>query len=156
MFLSDDMKELLKLFNQNEVRYVLVGGFAVNYYGYVRATQDIDILVIPSPENAARVAEALADFGFGGAGIPTELFEQPGGAVHLGAEPNRIDLLTGLKGVDSDEILSTSKEIALDGVPTRIISFDLLIRVKRASDRPRDRADADELIAMRSDDTREE
>lgn len=87
--LSDDMRELLDLFRELAVEYAIVGGFAFNYYGYVRTTQDIDILVNPTIENAARVVEAFARFGFAGAGIPRELLEREGGIVHLGVEPNR-------------------------------------------------------------------
>lgn len=97
MFFSKDMKELLSLFEAHDVGYVLVGGFAVNFYGYIRMTQDIDILLFPSKENAAKVNKSLEEFGFGDAGIPQEYFEKEGSAIHLGVEPNRIDLLTRLK-----------------------------------------------------------
>ena len=59
MLFTADMKDLLRLFDEHEVEYVLVGGFAVNYYGYVRTTQDIDLLVFPAPENARRIKTAL-------------------------------------------------------------------------------------------------
>ncbi len=75
MLFTTDMRDLLRLFGQHDVEYVMVGGFAVNFYGYVRATQDIDLLVFPSPENARRVMAALSDFGFGSAGISATLFE---------------------------------------------------------------------------------
>lgn len=102
-------------------------------------------MVLPTAENAERIMEALSDFGFGGAGIPRGLFEREKGAVHLGVEPNRIDILTSLKGADSQEILDGSRVVEIEGVPVNIISLEDLLRVKRSSDRPRDRADADEL-----------
>ncbi len=79
MLFTTEMKELLRLFDKHRVEYVLVDGYAVNYYGYVRTTQDIDLLVFPEPNNAERVLAALTDFGFGSAGIPESLFKQEGG-----------------------------------------------------------------------------
>jgi len=145
MQFSADMTKLLGLFGRFGVRYVLVGGHAVNYYGYVRTTQDMDLLVLPTTENAKRVMDALSAFGFGGAGIPRELFERDRGAVHLGVEPNRIDILTSLKGVDNTTIFEGADDVEIDGVDVSIISFEDLLQVKRNSDRPRDLADADEL-----------
>ena len=144
-YLTADMRELLELFQAHGVEYVLVGGFAVNYYGYVRTTQDIDILILPSAENAERVTAALDAFGFGGAGIPRRLFEREGSAVHLGVEPNRIDLLTRLVGVSLDEVFARRNTVALDNIQVNIISLQMLIKTKQASDRARDRADAEEL-----------
>lgn len=143
-----DMRELLRLFEEHGVEHVLVGGFAVNYYGYVRATQDIDILVYPSVENAQRTMRALSDFGFGAAGIPQECFEHAGTAVHLGTEPNRIDLLTKLKGVSNSMIFSGAQRVELGEVSVNIISLEHLVEAKRSSDRPRDLADADELLKI--------
>jgi len=148
MQFSPDMKRLLDLFGRFGVRYTLVGGHAVNYYGYVRTTQDMDLLVLPTTENADRVMDALSAIGFGEAGIPRELFERDKGAVHLGVEPNRIDILTSLKGVDNTTIFEGAQTVEIDGVAVRIISLEDLLRVKRSSDRPRDLADADELAKI--------
>ena len=151
MLFSQDMRDLLEIFERNGVDYVLVGGFAVNYYGYIRATQDIDLLVYPSVENAGKLMRALADFGFGGAGIPREYFERPGSVVHLGVEPNRIDLLTHLKGVENDRVFSNMKRVEIYDVTINVISLQDLIAAKRSSDRPRDRADAEELERVEED-----
>jgi predicted nucleotidyltransferase len=148
MLFSADMKKLIRLFEKHRVQYALVGGHAVNFYGYVRTTQDMDLLVVPTPENAERIMAALADFGFGGAGIPPGLFEREKGAVHLGAEPNRIDILTSLKGAGSLEIVEGSQTVEIDGERVNIIALEDLVRVKRSSDRPRDLADADELAKI--------
>jgi len=153
MLLSTDMRDLLTLFRQHGVRYVLVGGHAVNYYGYVRTTQDIDLLVFPSTENARQIMAALSDFGFGGAGIPPRLFEREGSAIHLGTEPNRIDILTSLKGVSNKRIFASSQVVDIEGEDVNIISLEHLVEVKRHSDRPRDLADADELIKINHPDS---
>ncbi len=150
MKLTDDMKELLALFRRHGVQYAVVGGFAVNYYGYVRTTQDIDVLINPTLENADRVMNALTEFGFGGAGIPREILEHGGGAVHLGVEPNRIDILTSLKGVSNRVIFDGIRTVEIDGQEVMIISREHLVQAKTASDRPRDLADADELSKIGS------
>ena len=148
MLLSDDMRELLDLFRDLDVQYAIVGGFAVNYYGYVRTTQDIDILVNPTAENPGRVMAALGEFGFRGAGIPRELLEREGASIHLGVEPNRIDILTSLKGVSNHDIFAGVRDVEIDGAHVRLISLEHLLEVKRSSDRPRDLADADELTKI--------
>ncbi len=145
MFFSRDMKDLIELFHKHGVSYCLVGGFAVNYYGYIRVTQDIDFLIFPSKNNSAKVMSALQEFGFGKAGIPKEYFEEPGRAVHLGVEPNRIDLLTHLIGISNEQVFSNFQQIELDGVPVNIIAFPDLIQAKKSSKRLRDQADAEEL-----------
>jgi predicted nucleotidyltransferase len=150
MFFSQDMKDLLTLFNSHGVSYVLVGGFAVNYYGYIRTTQDMDVLILPSKENAEKVMFALTDFGFGKAGIHKELFEEPGNVLHLGVEPNRIDLLTHLIGISNQQIFSNCKKIEIDAISLNIIAYNDLIQVKKASKRLRDQADADELEKIAS------
>jgi len=148
MILSDDMRELVLLFEQHGVTYALVGDYAVNYDGYVRMTQDIDFLLDPSPANAERIMTCLESFGFGQAGIPRSAFQQPGTAIHLGVEPNRIDLLTSLQGAGNDEIFANMERVAIDGLELNIISLDDLLVVKRASNRLRDRADAEELARL--------
>jgi hypothetical protein len=145
MRLSEDMKDLIELFERDGVQYALVGGYAVNFYGYVRSTQDIDLLVYPSAENAKKVTDALSEFGFGEAGIPKGFFETPSSAVHLGVEPNRIDLLTHLKGVENDQIFKNVKRVELESLTINIISLVDLVEVKRRSDRLKDQADAEEL-----------
>ena len=149
MIFSEDMKDLIKLFNKYSVSYVLVGGFAVNYYGYVRTTQDIDFLIFPSKDNAAKVMSALQDFGFGNAGIPKKYFEEPGSAIHLGVEPNRIDLLTHLIGISNDQIFANFQQIKMDDIQVNIIAYSDLIQAKKSSKRLRDQADAEELEKSR-------
>ncbi|MBN2037305.1 MAG: hypothetical protein JW768_11230 [Chitinispirillaceae bacterium] len=94
MLITRDMTDFVLLLKKNRVRYMLVGGFAVIYYGYVRTTQDIDILVLPTPDNAEKMMKVLKEFGFGGAGFTRDVFEKEGAAIHLGTEPNRIFIRT--------------------------------------------------------------
>ena len=82
--LARDFKEFLKLLNSNRVEYLLIGGYAVGIYGYIRATNDLDIWVNVSPENAARVEQALREFGFAAAGLTSDLFLVPNSVVRMG------------------------------------------------------------------------
>ena len=145
MLITSDMIDFIRLLKKNKVRYVLVGGFAVIYYGYIRTTQDIDILVLPTAENAERMLAALKQFGFGSAGFTRAVFEKEGTAVHLGAEPNRIDILTSLKGVSNASVFSNLKKIRYKGISLNVISFRDLVKCKKHSSRLKDRADAEML-----------
>jgi len=150
MLLSDDMLELISLFRAHEVDFVIIGGVAVNAYGYSRVTQDLDILLLPGESNAARIMAALNAFGFGDAGIHASHFEYPGNAIHLGIEPNRIDLLTHVYKVSSQRIFENLVEREVGGISLPMIHFDDLIDVKKKSPRLRDHADAEELLKRRS------
>ncbi|MCX6584018.1 MAG: nucleotidyltransferase [Candidatus Aminicenantes bacterium] len=146
------MKDLIEIMERHEVEYVLVGGFAVNFYGYVRTTHDVDILVNPSFENARKMVKALEEFGFGSDGVPAGYFETEGTAIHMGVEPNRIDLLTNLKGISNEEIFQRKDRVKFENIFLNIISFEDLLSCKKKSDRLKDLADADELERMHSPD----
>jgi hypothetical protein len=145
MLITQDMLDFIGLLNKYRVKHVLVGGFAVIFYGYIRTTQDIDFLVFPSKDNARKLLKALKEFGFGGTGFTQDIFTKKGTAIHLGAEPNRIDILTSLKGVSNRSIFSNKKRIQYKGISLNIISHKDLIESKKHSTRHKDLADADML-----------
>lgn len=145
MFISQDMIDFIHLLKRNKVRYVLVGGFAVIYYGYVRMTQDMDVLIEPTRENAMKMMNVLQEFGFGAVGFSQSIFEKEGMAIHLGAEPNRIDILTSLKGVSNSTIFLNLKRIRYKGLLLNVISLKDLLACKRHSDRAKDLADVEVL-----------
>ncbi len=145
MLFTQDMRDFVRTLEKHGVDYLLIGGFAVNYYGYVRTTQDMDFLILPTVENASRMMRALTEFGFGAAGIPREAFEREGTAIHLGIEPNRIDLLTHLKGLPNERVFAAGREIEFNGLHLRIIDLLDLIQCKKNSARLKDLADAEEL-----------
>ena len=149
MLFSNDMKELIELMDRHEVKYALIGGFAVNYYGYVRTTQDIDFLIYPSEDNAANMMSTLIEFGFGEAGIPQEYFAREGTAIHIGVEPNRIDFLTHLQGISNDTVFADLVDVVIEDIKMKMISYKDLIKVKKASGRLKDLADAEELEKAR-------
>lgn len=146
--ISPDMRDFLALLLKNEVRFALCGGFAVTYYGFIRTTMDIDILVYPSAENAERITQALKAFGFGDAGISTSAFETTGTAVTLGSQPNQIDLLTSMSSESPDVVFAALETAQLWDMPVPVVSRQSLLRAKHEANRPKDRIDYEELTAM--------
>lgn len=141
--LPPDFREFLRLLNSHEVEYLLIGGYAVNYYGYARATADIDVWIRRSPENASRIAAAIRDFGFTQAG--EELFLEPGKVIRMGVPPLRVEVQTSISGVDFDECWRNRLTVDLDGVPVPLISRDDLKANKKACGRLKDLADLEQL-----------
>ena len=99
--LPPDFKEFLKLLNSNQVEYLVIGGYAINYYGFPRATGDLDIWIAIHPKNAQRLAKALRDFGFPQAN--TEAFLEPRKVIRMGVPPIRLELLTTISGVEFED-----------------------------------------------------
>jgi hypothetical protein len=103
MQLPADFKEFLSLLGLHGVRYLLIGGYAVNYYGYTRATGDIDVWIALDAENAERMVKVGREFGFDTPELSPELFMQEGRIVRMGNIPLRIDILTVISGVTFEE-----------------------------------------------------
>jgi len=145
--LPDDFRDLFAAFHRSGVEFVLIGAHALARHGYVRATLDLDVFVRPTPTNAARVMEALADFGapLAAHGVVADDFAQPGTVYQLGLPPRRIDVLTEISGVTFDEVWETRVTTTVDDMPLAVIGREALIRNKRASDRPKDRLDVEQL-----------
>jgi predicted nucleotidyltransferase len=143
--LSKDLRDFLRLLDRHRVEYLVCGGHAVAFHGYPRLTMDLDILVRPSPENAGRVVAALADFGFGNAGVTADVFTHRGTAVTLGVQPNQLDLLTSMGRSDDDSVFAAAVPGEIDGIAVRYVSLKDLLRAKREADRAKDRADVEEL-----------
>ena len=143
--ISPDMHDFLQLLLKHNVQFALCGGFAVTYYGFIRTTMDIDILIYPTAPNADVLMQALTEFGFGNAGIDTSIFEQPGAVVTLGAQPNQIDLLTSMSSEPLDAIFATCKMADIWGMKIPVVSRESLMRAKQESARPKDLIDLDEL-----------
>jgi hypothetical protein len=146
--ISPDMRDFLALLLKHDVQFALCGGFAVTYYGFIRTTMDIDVLVYPSVENGSRIMAALAEFGFGDSGIPADSFESPGAAVTLGAQPNQIDLLTSMSSEDADAVFADLHVAVLWDMRIPVVSRRSLLQAKAEAGRPKDRIDYEELIAI--------
>ena len=145
MNLSADLREFIELLNSRGVEYVIVGAHSLAFHARPRYTGDLDILVRPSPENASRIAAVLHEFGFAESGFKVSDFNEPGRMIQLGRAPNRIDLLTSLSGVETNDAFQTKITTDLEGVAVFILDKQLLIKNKRAVARPQDIADIAEL-----------
>ena len=145
MKLQEDLREFVALLLSLGVDFVVVGGHAVAFHGYPRLTDDLDLLVRPSPENGERVFDAIRQFGFGDIGISPEDFLAPDRVIQLGRPPNRIDLLTNIYGVTIEEIWRSRVPASLDGLAVMMIGREALVLNKRATARPQDLVDADKI-----------
>lgn len=100
--LFPDFKEFLKLLNSSKVRYLLIGGYAVNFHGHHRTTGDMDIWIAVDPGNAQRISAAVQQFGFSSATVPPEMFLETGRIFRFGVKPVRIELLTSGRGAAAE------------------------------------------------------
>ena len=145
MRLDRDFSEFIGFLSAHEVRFLVVGGYAVAVHGHPRYTDDLDVWVLVHPDNAERLLCALDDFGFGSVGLTAADFMQPNRVVQLGYPPLRIDLLTSVDGVAFDDCYANRVEVQLDEVVVPFIALADLRRNKTASGRPQDLADLDAL-----------
>ena len=133
------------MLNAHKVEYLLIGGYAVNYHGYPRATADMDLWVAVNPTNANRVVAALKEFGFDLPDLSPELFLHAWQIIRLGMPPVRIEIATTISGVDFAECYAERVEDTLDGVLVNLIGLHDLKRNKKASGRHQDLADLEHL-----------
>jgi hypothetical protein len=153
--LFPDFRLFLESLNSAKVRYMVVGGYAVIYYGYRRSTDDLDVWVALDPENARLVSDVLQSFGgFPASQVPPDLFVTKGKVFIFGREPARIDVLTSPSGVDFDVSYARRNEVNWDGVTVPLISFEDLKRNKSASGRAKDLADLENLPPQQPDEVR--
>ena len=145
MATNRDFNDLFCAFNAHEVRYLVVGAYAVTFHARPRFTQDLDLWIDPAPDNAQRVWRALASFGAPMHDLSVRELSAPDLVVQLGVAPNRIDVLTGIEGVRFDEAWPDRVEAHYDRTPIHIVSRDILIRNKRALGRPQDLLDLEAL-----------
>lgn len=145
MELDKDFKEFIELLNEHKVKYLIIGGYAVNFHGYPRYTKDIDFWLWMTEPNIKKLIQALKEFGFGSLNIAVEDFMTPENVVQLGYEPYRIDLLVDVEGVDFEECFERRTEAVLDGTEVKFLSLQDLITVKKKAGRLQDLADAEQL-----------
>ena len=143
--LSRDFKEFVALLNARGVEYLVVGGYAMALHGRPRYTGDLDIWIRRSPENAQRLMFALSEFGFGDVGLSPQDFELPQNVIQLGYPPFRIDLLTDIDGVDFDAAWPNRETTIHDALTIHFVALTDLKANKRASGRPRDIDDLEQL-----------
>ena len=143
--LPPDFKEFLKLLNEHDVRYLLIGGYAVGYHGYARATEDMDIWVAVHPENAHKIVNVLKDFGFDSPDLTAALFLQEEKIIRMGLAPIRLEITTSISGVVFDECYANRILDEIDGITVSLIDLQSLKENKKASGRAKDMADLEKL-----------
>ena len=150
--LNEDYRDMLRCLADEEVKFLLVGAYALAAHGYPRATMDIDIWVMPSPENAEAVLRALRRFGATLLGLTAADLQKDDTIFQIGVAPRRIDIITGASGLAFDEAFADSIEIEIEGLQVRIPSRQDLIRNKRASGRTKDLADVEVMESLKDSD----
>ena len=145
MKLDKDFNEFVELFVARGVRFLVVGGYALAAHGYPRATDDFDAWVWANSENAEKIVECLAEFGFGGLNLTTDDFTTLDRVVQLGYPPYRIDIITSISGVKFDNAWANRLVVDVDGLQVPFIGRDDLLKNKRATGRPKDLLDVERL-----------
>ncbi|THF86539.1 hypothetical protein E7T09_10555 [Deinococcus sp. KSM4-11] len=140
--LPPDFSEFLNLLNQHHVDYLLIGGYAVNLYGFVRTTGDLDIFIDLTPENVARLVDVYHEFGV--SSVTADLF-QPGKIVRMGVPPLRLEVLNRISGVEFAEAYAARETVELGVLSVPVISLRHLRQNKAASGRAKDLGDLSEL-----------
>ncbi len=143
--LNEDYRDMLQILLDNEVRFLIVGAYAMGAYGYPRATGDFDLWVDTSTENSKKVYSSLGKFGAPLSNISEKTFTEKGIVFQIGIAPRRIDIITRIDGVHFKEAYRSKEVIKVEGLSIPFISKKDLIKNKRSTGREKDRLDADYL-----------
>ena len=138
--MNSDFKELLQILNANNAEYLVIGGYAVVEY-----TKDLDVWINVEPANAQRVFAALVQFGAPLGSMTVADFSEEGFVYQIGVAPIRVDILMSIDGLSFAEAWPNRVSIDFGGISAWVIGRDDLIIAKRASGRPQDLIDADNL-----------
>jgi len=143
--LNSQYKDMLSIFSEKKVKFLLVGAYAMVVHGYPRSTTDIDLLIKPDSENALLVLKALDDFGAPVSYLSAKDLQKKDFVFQIGIAPCRIYILTSIDGLNFDDAFSRSEMKKIEGIPVRVLSVPDLIISKRAAGRKKDLADAEML-----------
>lgn len=142
---NQDFKEFVRLLTENQVEYLVVGGYAVTVHGYPRYTGDLDVWINPTKTNAQNVLSCINDFGFSSYGLTENDFIKEDGMVQIGYPPIRIDIINNIDGVVFEECYKNKTIIEIENFPVNFISLIDLIKNKKTTARPRDIDDIENL-----------
>ncbi len=143
--LHPDFKDFLRLLEEERVDYLLIGGYAVGYYGYPRATADMDVWIDVGTESAEKMVAVLKRFGLDVPQLEPGLFLEPGRITRIGVPPVRIEIQTRISGVEFRDCFSRRRRVDFDGVETNLIDLPDLKANKKASGRHKDLDDLEHL-----------
>ena len=143
--MHDHFLTFIRLLNEKEVEYVVIGGYAVAKYGYPRYTGDLDIFVSGTSENAEKLVSVMFKFGFGPHDFEASDFIGSERFVSVGDEPYKIELLTSTLGVNFEEVYLNKSVVEIQGITINFISYRELVANKKAVGRPKDLLDLENL-----------
>jgi predicted nucleotidyltransferase len=143
--LNNDYKDILLALSNRKAKFLLIGAYAMAAHGYPRSTMDIDLWIMPDPENAILVLQSLEDFGAPSGGLSQSDLQKEGLIFQIGVAPRRIDILTSVDGLNFKEAFANSQTIEIEGIPVQVLSTADLIKNKRSTGRTKDLADAETL-----------
>lgn len=145
MVLNKDFREFVALLNENQVKYLVIGGYAVAYHGYPRYTKDIDIWIERKEINAKNLISVIQKFGMSSMNLIIDDFLDKDAVIQLGMPPNRIDILTDLEVLDFDYCYSKKELASFDNLIVNFIDLESLIVAKKQANRIQDKADVRKL-----------
>jgi predicted nucleotidyltransferase len=143
MNIPEDFKEFIVLLNDKQVRYLIIGGYAVGFHSRPKFTNDIDVWIENSLENAQRLLAVLQEFGFASLEISADDLMNPDKVIQLGYAPVRIDIITGLSGIDFSKAYANKVIGKYLGITTNFISREDLVASKKLAGRKKDFDDID-------------
>lgn len=143
--LPPDFKEFFQLLNSKGVDYLVIGGYAVAYHGYPRATGGIDVWIAINPQNAKKAIEAIKEFGFNDPNLTEDIFLREEQVIRMGVPPLRIEVLTSISGVDFKSCYANRVVETIDNIEISLISLKHLKQNKKASGRYKDLNDLENL-----------
>ena len=146
--LNEDYKDMLRSLADEGAEFLLIGAYAMALHGYVRSTGDLDLWVQPSAQNSAAVLKALERFGAPLHDLTLEDLQKGDTVFQIGVAPLRIDIVTGVTGLEFPDASARSVGASIDGIPVRVLSITDLVRNKRATGRAKDLLDAQALEAL--------
>lgn len=149
MILDPDFEDFVSLLNKHNVKYMVVGGYALAFHGKPRHTGDLDIWIEANEYNAEKLITVIAEFGMASLGLTKEDFLEQGAVTQIGYPPLRIDILNEIDGVFFIEAYPNKSIIDVDGLPVNYIGLDDLIKNKETTGRLRDISDVSELSKIR-------
>ncbi len=148
--LNKDYKEMLQILLEENVKFIIVGAYALAVYGYPRATGDIDIWIEAEKDNSKKIINSLIKFGAPLENITEKDFQQEDVIFQIGVAPRRIDIITSIDGVEFDEAYKDKIIIEINGLKIPILSFEKLIKNKESTGREKDKLDA-KMLRMKND-----
>ena len=145
MVLDKDFREFIQLLNENKVKYLVIGGYAVAFHGYPRYTKDLDFWIWANPDNADRLLKTIKDFGLGSMNLSKEDLLDLDNVIQIGYEPNRIDVIIDLEGLDFESGYDRRIDSTMDDINVPFIGLEDLIKNKLTTGRMQDKVDANKL-----------